>query len=168
LPAPFGQARRPPRSRVHAIEDDEHRSADDAAGVQATRPSVDVPSRTGRDCCWPWLVRRPHDRLPAESASWTMMPVRGSRAGLAVPDDGRPGRHPMTDLGIRTTTTDAIPRRTHAFEWWYFDGRFTDGHTFAARSGGLAAVHIASTPRPDGSWTSAWTIRRSLSASNDR
>jgi hypothetical protein len=43
------------------------------------------------------------------------------------------GRHP-DDLneGIPDRFDARHPSRSrHAFEWWYFDGRFTDGHTFA-------------------------------------
>jgi hypothetical protein len=56
-----------------------------------------------------------------------------SRQASLVPLSAIRGRHP-DDLneGLVERYDGAHPSRSkHAFEWWYFDGKFSDGHTFA-------------------------------------
>ena len=57
----------------------------------------------------------------------------GRHAASLVPLSAIRGRHP-DDLneGIARRDDAAHPSRgKHAFEWWYFDAKFDDGHTFA-------------------------------------
>ena len=62
------------------------------------------------------------------------------------------GREPdQLNLGVPAGLDAAHPMKGRsAFEWWYFDARFTDGHTFAAAIGNMKPqvyMHINS---PDG------------------